>query len=378
MSINAGKKEFIKLLGINFSILIILLSFPALFYRFYTTIKNTINGTLNQTLDQRAFYPTYENKKFAIDVLNESSKTTTNYKSFIGWRRGKVNLKYTNILGPYNTRKSQGEEIDNSVWFFGGSTMWGTGASDSQTIPSHFHSLTSMPVYNFGESGWNSRQSLNQLINTIGDSYKPSKVIFFDGVNDVAGQCRREFKLLPIHNREVIVQTALKQNKIQSYLKFIISPYIAIAKKFNVKLSINNYGNLNEFDCNTNKVKARLIARHLVNNWRTAYLLSKYNGIEFYGILQPTIYTTTTNSEYFTSADRRFYQLESQYNTVYPLILQEIKRQCKSDQEFCSSMINGKDWLDGTNNIFIDFCHVNSLGNEIIAKRIKSLLKNEN
>ena len=41
-------------------------------------------------------------------------------------------------------------------------------------------------------------------------------------------------------------------------------------------------------------------------------------------------------------------------------------------------MINGTDWLDGKKNIFIDFCHVNSLGNRIIAQRFESLLKDEN
>ena len=97
------------------------------------------------------------------------NKIPTIYRSFIGWRREKVNFKYTKILGPYNARKSKGESINNSVWFFGGSTMWGTGSSDNHTIPSHFNSLTNIPVYNFGETGWNSRQSLNQLINVIGD-----------------------------------------------------------------------------------------------------------------------------------------------------------------------------------------------------------------
>ena len=84
------------------------------------------------------------------------------------------------------------------MWFFGGSTMWGTGASDSQTIPSHFNSLTNMSVYNFGQGGWNSRQSLNQLINAIGDNNNPSVVIFYDGVNDIQ-QCRSEIKILPAH-----------------------------------------------------------------------------------------------------------------------------------------------------------------------------------
>ena len=92
---------------------------------------------------------------------------------------------------------------------FGGSTLWVTGASDSQTIPSHFNSLTNTPVYNFGESGWNSRQSLNQLINAIGDGRNPSVVIFYDGVNDIINQCRSDLKLVPSHSRERKIQNVM-------------------------------------------------------------------------------------------------------------------------------------------------------------------------
>ena len=158
-------KDILKVFAINLTVLGILLVSPALLYRSYKNAKTKFTQSVNSNTDQRAFYPTYANKDFSIELFNELSKLPPFYKSFIGWRRQKVNFKYTKILGPYNARKSKGEAINNSVWFFGGSTMWGTGASDLQTIPSHFNSLTNIPVYNFGETGWDSRQSLNQLIN---------------------------------------------------------------------------------------------------------------------------------------------------------------------------------------------------------------------
>ena len=67
--------------------------------------------------------------------------------------------------------------------------------------------------------------------------------------------------------------------------------------------------------------------------------------------------------------------MEIQYKIVYPLIVKEIDKYCEFDKDFCSSFVNGTDWLDGTNNIFIDSYHINSLGNKVIAKRMKSLLK---
>ena len=255
--------------------------------------------------------------------------------------------------------------------------MWGTGASDLQTIPSHFNSITNIPVYNFGETGWTSRQSLNQLINVIGDAYTPSLVVFYDGVNDVVHQCRSEIKILPVHSREKKIQNVLKPLPIQKRIsKFILSPYIQTARKFSIQLPMINQINSNEYDCEINQAKARSIAKHLVNNWQTAYAISKSKGFKFYGILQPTLFTTKTNSEYFPSwRVRANSDLEIQFRTIYPLILQEIERYCEYDKNFCSSIINGTDWLDGTDNIFIDFCHINSLGNKVIAKSIQSILK---
>jgi len=375
--LNTRIKKILKVVGINIIIMGIFLISPALFYRLYLKLKPVFSKQLNQTKDLRAYYPTYSNKEFSIELLNEFSKLPTNYRSFIGWRREKVKFKYTNISGPYNARKSKGESIDNSVWFFGGSTMWGDGASDLQTIPSHFNSLTNIPVYNFGEKGWSSRQSLNQLINAIGDNKKPSVVIFYDGVNDVIHQCRSELKILPAHSREIQIQNALKPLLTKERISnFILSPYIAIARKFSIQFPVDNGSQSKAYDCDTNETKARSIAQHLVNNWRTAYFLSKSNNFNFYGVLQPTLFTTKTNSEYFLPSEvKKSSKLEIQYRIVYPLILKEIRRYCEYDKDFCTTLIDGKDWLDGTNNIFIDFCHVNSLGNKVIAERLKSLLK---
>ena len=374
---NLRAKKISKVISINILIIVILLIFPALFYRLYSKLKPVFYRRLNQTLDYRAYFPTYSNKEFSIELFNELNKIPTIYRSFIGWKREKVDFKYTKILGPYNARKSKGESISNSVWFFGGSTMWGTGSSDNHTIPSYYNSFTNIPVYNFGETGWDSRQSLNQLINAIGDNREPSIVVFYDGVNDVYTQCRREVKILPAHFGEKHIKGSLKEPQIVKRVSnFIISPYIKLANKLDIKLPMFNEVNSKTYDCDINQTKALSIAKHLVNNWRTAYALSMSKGFKFYGILQPNLFTTKTNSEYFIPRQvKENSELEIQYRIVYPLILKEIERYCEYDKNFCSTIVDGTDWLDGTNNIFIDFCHVNSVGNKVIAQRMKSFLK---
>lgn len=384
MGTKSQTKKIFKLITINLTVLGVLLVAPALLYRIYLFAKPKLVSASNGTTDARAFYPTYSDKDFSVKLLNEFANLPTEYKSFIGWRRNKVDLKYTKIGGPYHARKSNGEAIDDSVWFFGGSTMWGSGASDSQTIPSHFNAITSLPVYNFGETGWNSRQSLNQLLNTLGDNHKPSSVIFYDGVNDVITQCRSDIKYLPADEYQTNLQELLTKrtflSKVSKFIytpvsKFIYAPYKAIFAKLNLFTSSSSL-KASAYNCDTNKSKAQSVAEHLINNWHAAFLLSKSNNIQFYGILQPTLFTTDTNSDYLIIQEKkRILEFEKQYNTVYPLILEKIEEECAKNQDFCDSIINGTDWLDGNNNIFIDFCHLNSSGNKIIAKRISDLQK---
>ena len=370
--LNSRTKQISKAIGINIIIIGILLIAPAIFFRLYLKLKPTLFRLQNQATDPRAYYPTYSDKDFSVELLNESSKLLSDYRSFLGWRRQKVDFKHTKISGPYNARRSSGESLISSVWFFGGSTMWGTGVSDNQTIPSHFNSLTKESVYNFGEIGWNSRQSLNQLINAIGDNNEPSIVVFYDGVNDVVHQCRSEYTKMPTHSYEGKIQVSLKSRPIsKNFTEFLLSPYAALANKLN-----NSNTSSKQFNCDTNELKARSVAQHLVNNWRTAYSLSQSKNFKFYGILQPTLFSTETNSEYLASGEvKRHPELKRQYDAVYPLIVEEISKQCESDKNICTSMIDGTGWLNGNDNIFIDFCHINSDGNKEIARRIALLNK---
>ena len=78
--------------------------------------------------------------------------------------------------------------------------MWGSGVNYLNTIPSYFSSKTGSKVLNLGETAWQSRQSLNELITLTGNGGYPDKVIFYDGVNDVAIGCRSDLKFVPSHH----------------------------------------------------------------------------------------------------------------------------------------------------------------------------------
>ena len=291
--------------------------------------------------------------------------------------------KHVNISGIYNSRTSLGQQIENSIWFFGGSTMWGTGVSDKGTIPSNYHIISKNSVFNFGVGGYNSRHSLNQLITVLGDDYKPSDVVFYDGYNEILGGCRRENKFIPTHSREKRINDALLNNKkgffsmTKTYFlkiaEILVEPFTLLTaedkKSKNLKLG---------YDCNINEEKALKVAKNLVNNWYAAYLITKNENINFFAVLHPTIFSSDANYEFFTEEwKNRVKLLRPQFDVVYPLMKKALSKKCEEDNSFCKVIHDGTNWIPPNSKVFIDDVHLNSEGNLIIAERLKFIIDNQ-
>lgn len=368
--------KVLKVVAINFLILFIFLIIPPTLLFSYRKVRDI----LNLNIDKRSDLPAYKDKNYAKQLLDEHSKLRTEYQPYIIWRRIPFKSEYTNIGGRYQTRSSTGDGIENSTWFFGGSTMWGTGSSDKGTIPSIYNQLTNKTVINFGEAAWVSRQSLNQLLNLLGDGYKPSMVVFYDGVNDIAGGCRRETNILPSHARSLKISKLIKsESNFIGYVSYInsklLEPYRVIIRKTNLnqllgKISANHLS----YDCHLNQKKAESISRHLVNNWYSAYLLSKSNNAQFYAVLQPSIYSSDSDFKYLNNLNKD--QLRrKQFDVVLPIIIKNVKKKCLIDKNFCNSFIDGRKWIDRDSKVFIDDCHLTAEGNLMVVENFIKAIK---
>jgi hypothetical protein len=75
------------------------------------------------------------------------------------------------------------------ILMLGGSSLWGFGARDDQTIPSLlarelFERKRDVELRNLSEIGYVSTQELVALLRELLSGYRPDVVIFYDGVND--------------------------------------------------------------------------------------------------------------------------------------------------------------------------------------------------
>ena len=212
------------------------------------------------------------------------------------------------------------------------------------------------------------------MINLIGDEKKPKEIIFYDGINDVGHYCRSEIKKLASHSYELFFREKINESILlrlrKKTINFIISPYKDLLKSDIFKKNSSN----KLYDCDTNILKSKKIAKHLITNWQTAFLIAKNNDAKFVGILQPLLQTSDVSFDYFDDKHKkRYYLLKKQVEAVYPQIINEINTVCKSKKDFCESLVDGRKWLKDVPNIFIDYAHVNAKGNSIIANKIKQL-----
>ena len=367
---------------VNVGVLSALLLVPAISFSFYKAIKLSRQQQQqpHHNLNINPAYPAEADRELANEMALDIG-AGLEYVSFLGWKGNPMVGKHTNIQAPYNNRLSHGQEISSSNWFFGGSTMFGTGATDLETIPSYYSKITGQPVFNLGQSGWVSRQSLNQLLNLVADGHRPKSVVFYSGVNDVLVGCRSEYDQLqlPVHQQQGQISSSLKVTasavvaaRLKNVRDFLVAPYIALAGKFGVKSEpAKVFGGM---ACLSDSQRAQKVANHLVANWYAAYLLSKSVGAKFTAVLQPVVFQSNNIRTDYLGSGHDY--LRGEYAVTYPLILEEVDRYCDMSVDFCESVVDGTEWLDGLDPVYIDFCHITGRGNKIVAMEISSIHRN--
>jgi hypothetical protein len=110
------------------------------------------------------------------------------YDELVGFKETPRNTKYVNV-NEYSIRQNSSTPIDmnelnGSIWFFGGSTTFGYGVADSETIPAQLERTLNRRVINFGRGFFYSDQENELLSQYLLAGYRPKLVIFLDGINE--------------------------------------------------------------------------------------------------------------------------------------------------------------------------------------------------
>jgi len=129
------------------------------------------------------------NEEQVNELLHETWNIGMEYHPFVQFSEPSFNGKYVNITKGYRKSIVDGDEFA----FFGGSTTFGYGLPDHQTIPSYFslilnqHSTVTKlnGVKNFGRGFYFSSQERSLISDLlVKKQTKPKVAIFIDGLND--------------------------------------------------------------------------------------------------------------------------------------------------------------------------------------------------
>jgi lysophospholipase L1-like esterase len=124
-------------------------------------------------------------------IREQEALPSVAYRPYVVWESRPTSGRYFNVGedGLRRTHYNSDSADALQVWMFGGSTMFGYGAPDDETIASHLarrmnQALGPTRVRNFGQGGWVSTQELIRLLRELQTGRRPDLVVFYDGYND--------------------------------------------------------------------------------------------------------------------------------------------------------------------------------------------------
>lgn len=307
--------------------------------------------------DNRSELKNYQNVPWAKKHFEELSKLRSDYQSYYGWRR-KPFKGETITIDTLGIRRTKGMSNPQSppVVFLGGSTMFGSGSDDCNTIPSLFCKKTSgeYNAVNYGESGYNSYQSFiflqTQLAKGLLDSI--SMIITYDGVNNA--HLGRAFFT---HRREKQIQKlVVGKDSEENYLFMHYTRVLAqnLKARFRKKTERKING-----DCEQSAIE-------LLESWLMMRTLATQYNADFICILQPNAFVgkpMLSNIE-----DALNYSRKDSY-----LYYENVRKLIEEDERYSglkSHFIDMTSVFDSIPDVYIDFSHVSPNGNEIVVNKL--------
>ena len=305
--------------------------------------------------------PNYAGVAWAQKHFAEFQQLSAEYEAYYGWRflpfQGEtINLDQDGFRHSFRSSEAAPHR---TIAFFGGSTVFGPGALDDQTIPSYFVKMNpDYEAFNFGQHGFVAHQEFNLFLKRYYEGFRPNVVIFYDGINDV-GNCERDLDAYS-HHREPLIRRTMKESGAEhpESFAFLLLPTKNLIEKLGRVWA--NRTSASFYDCDSDRAKAESIARVLLSDWvMVKNIVESYGGV-FLAILQPSAYLSVTRKEHFAIDSEETRQFE----VVYPIVVNMLHNEFS---ELDDDFVDLQRVLDVDEYVYYDPRHLSPKGNEIIA-----------
>ncbi|MBV8478405.1 MAG: SGNH/GDSL hydrolase family protein [Acidobacteria bacterium] len=300
------------------------------------------------------------------------------YRAYVLWRGAPFHGSAISIdeEGLRRTVHTRCDGDNFTIWMFGDSTMWGTGAPDEETIPSLLagnYERAGKPscIVNYAEKGWTSTQELIALIEELKhNERKPQVVLFYDGGSEAfaAWQNRR----IDVHNNYLGFKKYLEgweeeQRAGFGYLRRTntFRHLRALAEDLTGKPQSPQ---LSEAEV---KMMAAAIMQNYLQNMDLIHLLATRYGFRPVFVWYPNLLVghkqlTSAESALRKRADKVYPGMDAIYRAAY--------EQCRDTSRL--DLYYWADIFDATRTeLYKDMAHVNAAGNQIVADRLFAVVE---
>lgn len=260
----------------------------------------------------------------------------------------------------------------------GGSSLWGFGARDDQTIPSLIARELDRrgiraEIRNLAEIGYVNTQELVALVRELQAGYRPDLVLFYDGVNDTAsalleGQATvttnernraREFNLLQAPGRLI---AALADNLIKNSASY------RFAAALGRRLGLGG-GESAASQPGRRNLDLDRLAEAVVNGYaasvRLADSLGKAYGFRPVFVWQPVIFFKSNLVPFEREESRKYAWAEDLFQRVRAAVVKSGELTANPAFVDFSGIFKDTESL-----IFLDFCHTTEEANATVATEL--------
>jgi lysophospholipase L1-like esterase len=336
-----------------------------------------------QSPDPRVLAEGYGGATWPIEHFREIASLEERWQPYVYFRPKPFQGK-TIAIGPDGLRTTWQPDSSTAagaakkpvkVLMLGGSSLWGFGARDNQTIPSllarelHGRGLD-VEIRNLAGLGYVTTQELIGLIGELQKGYRPDFVIFYDGVNDTTSALlegeaglttnelnrRREFNLLqsPPRLAATLAEKLLVDSssyRLARAVRSRLGPTAALPGARSGDESIQSL--------------ARSVALRYAANVNIVETLARGYGFRPLFFWQPTIFNKNELTAVERDEAQKYAWIEPAFRVVYAQINE--LRELKADPAFHDlSAI----FADEKNLAFVDYCHTTEIANARIAEKM--------
>jgi hypothetical protein len=328
-----------------------------------------------QIVDHRQERSVYRNTEWADEYFQELHDQQSVFKQYLMWRRSPYEGLHINIEpgGFRHTVQAYNGLQPDTILVFGGSTLWGTGARDSGTIPSQLaRRLSAVGPYhvvNCGESAYQFSQEVLYLSLLLRDGVRPQIVVFYDGVNEVYNAWQ-DNNAVTVYNHDYL-ESRFGKSGVAAQLGDAVYRLLTervylfqVVKK--LESLIPERDTITRFDEVTNSASLDSLAGAVRDEYNRSLglldVLARQWGFDYACFWQPVMYTESVlTPEEQTYVENSSAELRYLYNRTRGLVA-EIPSDAFYD---ISDVLSGHD-----STVYIDYCHISEAGNAVVADRI--------